>query len=375
MQQSSLPPSGTVICPFSTDPFSTDDERWDALVAKSAAAEGIFFYGVRTTSIYCRPGCSSRLPTRKNVRFFESWAAAEAAGFRACKRCQPQTTLPQQQQAEMIAHICHQIESSEKSVSLQELATAAGFSPFHFQRLFKSIVGISPKQYELAQRTKRVRHELAQASSITDAVYNAGFGASSSFYNEATEILGMQPMSYQKGGNGVAIRYTVQPCDLGWVTVAATDRGICAIQFGDDQGTAIAQLQERFPNAQLQTNDPEFDRWVEAIIAYVGAPQANLNLPLDIQGTVFQQKVWQALRAIPLGQTASYSEVAQRLGNPKAVRAVARACATNDIAVAIPCHRVVGSNGSLTGYRWGIDRKQNLLVKEAAQQGSSDLTP
>lgn len=351
--------------------FSTSDERWEALVARNPEAESSFFYGVKTTGIYCRPACGSRRPNRENVLFFDSSTAAENAGFRACKRCQPQTNLPRRQKAEMIANICKQIESSEESISLQQLATAAGFSPFHFQRLFKEIVGISPKQYEMAQRAKKVRHELSENSSVTQAVYNAGFRASSSFYNEATEMLGMQPMDYRKGGAGIAIRYAVKPCDLGWVLVAATEVGICAIQFSDDFKTAIAQLQERFPNAQFYANDLEFDRWVEEVITFIRTPQRELNLPLDIQGTVFQQKVWQTLRVIPLGKTASYAEIAQRLGNPKAVRAVARACATNDIAVAIPCHRVVGSNGSLTGYRWGIARKQALLYREAAQEESN----
>lgn len=351
--------------------FLTNNERWDALVTRNSGAESAFFYGVKTTSIYCRPTCSSRLPNRENVLFFDTCAAAENAGFRACKRCQPHATFPRQQQVEMIANICKQIESSEETLSLQELATAAGFSPFHFQRIFKALVGISPKQYEMAHRAKKVRYELARNSSVTQAVYNAGFGASSSFYNEATEMLGMKPMDYRKGGSSVEIRYAVKPSDLGWVLVAATTRGICAIQFSDDPKTAIAQLQERFPKAQFQANDSEFDSWVEKVIEFTRTPQRKLNIPLDIQGTVFQQKVWQALRAIPAGKTASYTEIAQRLGNPKAVRAVARACAANDIAVAIPCHRVVGSNGSLTGYRWGIERKQALLAREAAQQESS----
>ncbi len=359
--------------------FSTNEQRWEALVGRNSEADGAFFYGVKTTRIYCRPACASRLPNRENVLFFDSYTAAENAGFRACKRCQPQINLPRQQKVEMIANICKQIESSEDSISLEKLATTAGFSPFHFQRLFKEIVGISPKQYEMALRAKKVRHELAGNSSITQAVYNAGFRASSSFYNQATEILGMQPMDYRKGGTGVTIRYAVKPSDLGWVLVAATEGGICAIQFSDDSKTAIAQLQECFPKALFSANDPEFDRWVEEVIAFIKTPQPELNLPLDIQGTVFQQKVWQALRAIPLGKTASYAEIAQRLGNPKAVRAVARACATNNIAVAIPCHRVVGSNGSLTGYRWGIDRKQALLAIEAAQQKSNanqfEITP
>lgn len=344
--------------------FAPSDDRWKALATRSLAVND-FFYGVKTTRIYCRPTCASRLPKPENVQFFESCAAAEAAGFRACKRCQPDARSPQQQQADRIAAICREIDASDASIPLKDLAARAGLSPFHFQRVFKAIVGMTPKQYAVAKRASKVRQTLTTSHSVTEAVYEAGFGTGSSFYREATEMLGMQPRTYRKGADGVTIRYAVKPCDLGWVLVAATDRGICAIEFGDDSESAIQPFQARFPNATLEANDPEFDRWVEGVIALIHTPQQNLDLPLDIQGTVFQQQVWQALRAIPPGQTVSYSQIAERLGKPKAVRAVASACAANQLAVAIPCHRVIGSRGALTGYRWGVHRKQALLQREA----------
>lgn len=344
--------------------FLTDIQRWEALVQRDPQANDTFLYAVKTTGVYCRPGCSSRLPNQKNVAFFETCVDAEQAGFRPCKRCQPNAISPRHQQVEAIAQICKLIETSAESLSLKELALAAGFSQYHFQRLFKEVVGVTPKQYAVAQRAKRLRNELNQETSITQAIYDSGFGASSSFYEGATHMLGMTPTEYKRGAAGIAIRFALRESFLGWVLVAATERGICAIKFGDAPDSLINQLQSRFPNAQFCETDT-FASWVEQVVAFVETPPRGLNLPLDIQGTAFQQRVWQMLQTIPSGSTTSYATIAQRIGNSKAVRAVARACAANQLAVAIPCHRVVGSDGALTGYRWGVDRKRALLAREA----------
>ncbi|MBD3880568.1 bifunctional DNA-binding transcriptional regulator/O6-methylguanine-DNA methyltransferase Ada [Phormidium tenue FACHB-886] len=345
--------------------FSTDVQRWEALAQRAPQADGAFFYAVRTTGIYCRPGCSSRLPNQKNVLFFQTCADAEGAGFRPCKRCQPDAVSPRCQQVEAIVNVCKRIEAAEQPLSLKELAAETGFSQYHFHRLFKEVVGVTPKQYAAAQRAKRVRNQLNPEASITQVIYEAGFGASSSFYEGATDMLGMTPTEYKQGAAGIAIRFAIRQCFLGWVLVAATERGICTIEFGDSPDALTSQLQSCFPNAQLDSSDETFTSWVEQVVLLVETPQQGFNLPLDIQGTAFQQRVWQILQTIPAGSTASYAAVAQQLGNAKAVRAVARACASNQLAVAIPCHRVIGSDGNLAGYRWGVDRKQALLTREA----------
>ncbi|MBD2461153.1 bifunctional DNA-binding transcriptional regulator/O6-methylguanine-DNA methyltransferase Ada [Oscillatoria sp. FACHB-1407] len=345
--------------------FATESDRWEAIAQRSPNTDGTFFYAVKTTGVYCRPTCSSRRPKRENVLFFESCDAAETAGFRPCKRCSPRSASPQQQQVERIAEVCKQIEVSETLPSLDEMAQMVGLSPYHFHRVFKEIVGITPKQYAIAQRTKRVRQQLQENTTVTQAIYDAGFETSSTFYERSTDLLGMTPSDYQQGASGIDIRYTVQPCWLGWVLVAATPKGICAIAFGDTPETLTTQLQADFPKAQFSEGNAEFQTWVEQVIQLIETPQQTVDLPLDIQGTAFQQQVWQALQTIPPGTTVSYAEVAQRIGKPKSVRAVANACGSNHIAVAIPCHRVVGSDGSLRGYRWGSDRKQALLDKES----------
>lgn len=347
---------------------SVELDRWQAIVNRTPNADGAFLYGVKTTGIYCRPTCSSRQPNQANVLFFDNYTEAEAAGFRACKRCNPRSISPQQQQSEIIAKVCQRIDESEQPLSLAAMAQIAGLSSHHFHRTFKEIVGVTPKQYVSTQRANRVRQQLQEDNkTITQAIYEAGFETSSNFYDKSTTLLGMTPTEYQQGAKGLTIQFAVKQIWLGWVVVAMADRGICAIGLGDTAKIVTAQLQQQFPHAQLQESNSEFEDWVDRTIAFIETPQLGLDLPLDIQGTAFQQRVWQALQQIPYGTTASYSEIAKQIGNPKAVRAVARACATNQIAVAIPCHRVVGSDGSLKGYRWGSDRKYTLIEREAAQ--------
>jgi len=351
---------------LSTPEFLTDRQRWDALIHRNSQAEGTFLYAVKTAGIYCRPTCASRLPNRANVRFFTTCPDAEQADFRACKRCQPNTISSRQQQSDTIANIYKLIETSNRSLSLSALAKAAGLSQYHFHRLFKTAVGITPKQYAAIDRAKRMRIELEQGTSVTQAIYNSGFGTSSNFYQGASGMLGMTPTDYKQGASGIRIRFAVQESILGWMLVAATDRGICTIEFGKTPEALIHQLQTRFSHAQFCAGDASFTSWVEQVANVVKTPERGLDLPLDIQGTAFQQRVWQILQTIPVGSTASYTEVAQRLGQPKAVRAVANACAANQLAVAIPCHRVIGSKGAITSYRWGVDRKRKLLSHEAA---------
>jgi AraC family transcriptional regulator of adaptative response/methylated-DNA-[protein]-cysteine methyltransferase len=342
----------------------TDEARWEAIVQRSQQANGAFVYGVLTTGVYCRPGCSSRLPKRENVRFFDTSEEAEQAGFRACKRCNPNAS-ERQAHADAIVRACKTIEEAEEPPLLKDLAEAAGLSPFHFQRLFKKMVGVTPKQYAMEKRLKRVRAHLQQDSTVTDAVYKAGFASSSRFYHETATALGMKPTDYKQGASGALIRYAVVPSYLGWVLVAATAQGVCAIHFGDSPEMLKEGLRARFPKAELRDNAPGFDAWVAKAITFLESPRLGLDLPLDIQGTAFQRRVWRALQDIPAGATASYADVAARIGQPTAARAVAQACAANPLAVAIPCHRVKRGNGELGGYRWGVERKRALLERES----------
>ena len=353
--------------------FDTDASRWNAVTARDTRAEGAFLYAVRTTGIYCRPTCHSRLPRRENVAFFDAPAAAEGAGFRACKRCAPNvsgTTPVQAAAAEAVARACQLIETSAEPPRLEELAAAVNLSRFHFHRLFKQATGVTPKQYATTHRLRRLRDGLQgglrDGTSVTDAIYDAGFGASSRAYEAAPEALGMTPGTLRDGATGVDIRYVVGQCSLGWAMVAATERGVCAIELGESPDNLLTRLRARFPKAHLTAGDASFAGTVRQVMALLETPGRGLDLPLDIQGTAFQRRVWDALRQIPSGHTASYAAVAARIGQPSAIRAVAQACAANSLAVAIPCHRVVRGDGELGGYRWGVTRKRALLEREAA---------
>jgi AraC family transcriptional regulator of adaptative response/methylated-DNA-[protein]-cysteine methyltransferase len=350
------------------DVYSTDQQRWKALVERDERADGAYVYGVVTTGIYCRPACSSKLPNRENVRFFDTFQDAEREGFRPCKRCDPRLPGRRPIHHEAIVRACRLIEESEEPPSLTDLANATGFSPSYFHRLFKKEVGLTPKQYASAVRASRVRANLQTGSNVTEAIYDAGFASSSRFYDRVTSTLGMKPSEYRNRGQSLRIRFAVAQCYLGWVLIAATGEGVCAIDLGDDPKGMEEDLRARFSKAEFVDSDPSFETWVGQILAFLESPRARLDLPLDIKGTAFQQRVWQTLQGIPPGATASYADIAARIDSPKAARAVAQACASNRIAVAIPCHRVVCSDGNLGGYRWGKERKRKLLEREAGAQ-------
>jgi AraC family transcriptional regulator, regulatory protein of adaptative response / methylated-DNA-[protein]-cysteine methyltransferase len=348
-----------------TRPFRNDNERWEAVRRRDRSADGFFCYAVRTTGVYCRPSCAARQPRRDNVEFHASAAAAEAAGFRPCKRCKPNAQGVVERQGAAVARACRLIEEAEELPSLDALARAAGLSPFHFHRVFKAITGVTPKAFADAHRGGRVRDELKRAETVTEAIYGAGFNSNARFYESSAHLLGMTPSEFRAGGNGATIRFAVGECSLGAILVAATEKGVCAIQFGDDPDALLRNLQDAFPKAQLVGGDKGFEQLVAKVVGFVEAPQRGLDLPLHVRGTAFQQKVWRALRKIKPGKTASYAEIAKKIGEPNAVRAVAQACGANPLAVAIPCHRVVRRDGALSGYRWGVERKRALLAKEA----------
>lgn len=345
------------------------DPRWQAVLERDRRADGHFVYSVRSTGVYCRPSCGSRAPRPENVRFHATAADAEAAGFRACLRCRPDGADRAQRDAERIARLCRLIEQAETPPTLAELAHAAELSPWHLQRLFKAVTGVSPRAYADQVRATRLRAGLSAHMPVTDAIFGAGYNATARLYERADALLGMSPSQYRRGGHDADIRFAVGQCSLGAILVAESTRGICAISLGDDADTLVRELQDRFPNASLVGDDADFMTRVATIVGWVEAP-ATLpatwppSLPLDIRGTAFQQRVWQALRALPPGRTVTYSELAAALGQPRAVRAVAHACAANTIAVMIPCHRVVRRDGQLAGYRWGVERKRALIARE-----------
>jgi AraC family transcriptional regulator of adaptative response/methylated-DNA-[protein]-cysteine methyltransferase len=346
--------------------LSNDNERWEAVRRRDRAADGAFVYSVRTTGVYCRPSCAARLPRRDNVQFHDSAVDAERAGFRPCKRCRPTEVGIAERQAASVAEACRMIEEADEMPSLDTLAAAAGLSRFHFHRVFKAVTGLTPKGYADAHRARRVRDELTRQETVTAAIYGAGFNANSRFYAAADNLLGMTPTKFRAGGTGIEIRFAVGECSLGSVLVAATGKGVCAIEFGEDPEVLVRGLQDQFPNARLIGGDSEFEQLVAKVVGFIEAPAQRIDLPLDIRGTAFQQRVWRAIQKIPPGSTASYAELAKRIGRPRAVRAVAQACAGNSIALAIPCHRVVRRDGSESGYRWGVKRKRALLKREVS---------
>jgi len=343
-----------------------DDPRWLDVKTHNAAADGRFWFAVATTGVFCRPGCGARTPRPENVRFFDSIAAAKAAGFRACKRCLPEGLSDAQANRVLVEAACRRIDAAEREPTLAELAAGAGMSPFHFQRMFKATLGVSPKQYARARRQHRVRERLDAGSDVTTAMHDAGFASASRFHADARDQLGMAARTRRDGARGERIRYALGDSSLGRVLIAATDRGLCALLFGDDDAALVADLHARFARAECISDDAVLARHFADVIALVDDPARGLDLPLDIRGTVFQQKVWSALRRIPAGTTVSYSELAAQIGAPDAARAIAGACAANPLAVAIPCHRVVRADGALSGYRWGMQRKKKLLQREGA---------
>ncbi len=340
------------------------EKCWRAVENRDAGADESFFYGVRTTGVYCRPGCASRRPLRANTVFFETPAAAEAAGFRACKRCRPTDGSAASRHLAAIEKACALLRTSETMPSLAELADAAGISRFHFHRVFKQITGVTPRDYARSHRLGRLGEKLDAGQPIAAAIYATGFGSSSRAYEAAPGGLGMTPGARRRGGRGETIRFVTVETPLGWALVAATERGICMTALGDDRDSLGAALRQRFPAADLIAEDAGLKGWADRIVRFITAPDQNLDLPLDIRGTAFQARVWRALQKIPLGKTASYTEIAAALGQPRAVRAVAQACAANKLALIVPCHRVIRSDGDLGGYRWGIERKRALLARE-----------
>ncbi|HKD47846.1 MAG TPA: bifunctional DNA-binding transcriptional regulator/O6-methylguanine-DNA methyltransferase Ada [Rhizomicrobium sp.] len=341
------------------------DPRWLKIVARDKSSDGAFVYSVKTTGVYCRPSCAARLPNPANVRFHTTPAEARAAGFRACKRCKPDLGKAAPH-AEKVAEAARRIAASETMPSLASLAAKAGLSPHHFHRVFKAVTGLTPKDYAVAHRGKKVREKLRDGASVTQAIYDAGYNSGSRFYEKSKSLLGMTPTRYRAGGTDEEIRFAIAKTSLGALLVAASDKGVCAILLGDDAEKLLRELQDRFSKARLVGGDPKFEKLVARVVGLVEHPRKGIDLPLDIRGTAFQQRVWKALAAIPAGTTKSYAEVARKIGRPEAVRAVAQACAANQLAVAIPCHRVVKTDGGLSGYRWGVARKEELLKREKA---------
>lgn len=342
-----------------------DPERcWAAVAARDGASDGAFVYAVRSTGIYCRPSCPSRRPRRDRVAFFALPAAAELAGFRACKRCAPRELRPADPAAGVVAAACAALAARlDQPPTLEQLGAAVGMSPHHLQRSFRRLVGVSPREYADALRVGELKGRLRAGAGVSDAIYGAGYGSPSRVYERADAQLGMPPAVYRGGGKGMQIGYTIVDSPLGRLLVAATPRGVCAVSLGDDDDHLERELRAEYPRAAI-TRDDEIGAAVDPILAYLEGQTPSLDLPLDVRATAFQRQVWQALQAIPYGETRTYLQIAESLGNPRAVRAVGRACATNPVSLVVPCHRAVGSDGKLHGFRWGLGRKQALLDLE-----------
>jgi AraC family transcriptional regulator, regulatory protein of adaptative response / methylated-DNA-[protein]-cysteine methyltransferase len=341
-----------------------DDPRWALIVARDKTADGQLWYSVSTTGVYCRPSCPSRTANPKNVQLHDTLESAKATGFRPCKRCNPDGPSIECENAGLVEKACRIIEESEEEPSLEDLAKAVDRSPSYFHRMFKAATDVTPKEYAVAHRAKRVRQGLERGNSVTEAIYDAGFNSSGRFYEKSTDMLGMTPSRYRAGGTDEEIKFAIGQATLGAILVASSKKGVAAILLGDDPEELVRDLQDRFPRAHLIGGNQEYEALVARVVAFVEKPEIGLDLPLDVRGTAFQQRVWRALREIPLGETVSYAEIARRVGSPKAVRAVASACAENKLAVAIPCHRVVRMDGSPSGYAWAVERKRILLDRE-----------
>ncbi|HXN66695.1 MAG TPA: bifunctional DNA-binding transcriptional regulator/O6-methylguanine-DNA methyltransferase Ada [Bradyrhizobium sp.] len=344
-----------------------NDPRWARIIARDRTADGHLWYSVVTTGVYCRPSCPSRSANPKNVLLHDTVEEAMATGFRPCKRCNPDGLSVEAENVAIVARACRLIQEREEEPSLTYLAAAVGCSPSYFHRRFKAITGLTPKDYAAANRASKVRERLASSNSVTEAIYDAGFNSSGRFYEKSTGILGMTPSQYRAGGANEEIRFAVGETSLGTILVASSKKGVASILLGDDPSELVRELQDRFPKARLIGADRNYEALVARVVGFIEAPRLGLDLPLDVRGTAFQRRVWQALQRVPVGQTVSYTEIARRIGSPNAMRAVAGACAANHLAVAIPCHRVVRNDGSLSGYAWGVERKQALLTREAAR--------
>jgi AraC family transcriptional regulator of adaptative response/methylated-DNA-[protein]-cysteine methyltransferase len=365
--------STTTKIPEPTSQSVADDPRWARIVARDKTADGQLWYSVSTTGVYCRPSCPSRIANPENVQIHDSLQSAKATGFRPCRRCNPGGPSIEAEREALIAKACRIIEESEEEPSFEELAAAIGRSPSYFHRIFKAVTGLTPKDYAAANRAKKVREGLASGHTVTEAIYDAGFNSSGRFYEKSTLMLGMTPSQYRAGGTDEEIRFAVGQTSLGAILVASSKKGVASILLGDDPDELVRNLQDRFPKAHLVGGDRGYEALIARVVGFVETPGIGLNLPLDVRGTAFQQRVWRALQEIPAGETVSYAEVARRIGSPKAVRAVAAACAVNNLAVAIPCHRVVRTDGSVSGYAWGVERKRVLLDREAQHGRAQEL--
>lgn len=344
--------------------YLTKKSRWKAILERDCNADGKFYFAVKTTGVFCRPSCPSRRPNLENVAFYDTPTQAESAGFRSCKRCDPKGPSRFEKNAKTVTAVCRAINNADQLASLDELAESVNMSASHFHRIFKRATGLTPKAYAVANRSDRIQKALFKRHTVTEAIYEAGFNSNGRFYADCSRMLGMKPKEYKKGGAGATIRFAIAESSLGPILVASSAKGVCAILMGDDPDLLAKSLQDRFPKAHLIGGDENYERLIAKVVGFIEAPKIGLNLPLDVRGTAFQRRVWKALMEIPVGRTTTYSQIAELIGHPNAARAVAQACGANFLPVAIPCHRVLRTDGSLSGYRWGVDRKRTLLHRE-----------